>query len=184
MAILATLPRTSAKKAPTITARFTPAQRGHGEMELAENGRKTTFYRVSEFHAGRGYGIGRAFRVEKIVHDFDTPNEVYHCFLAKNQAERSCSCRGFEATGRCKHMAALALIQERGGLDAEDAGIPKAEAFGEWAAALDGNAERIAEIERLLKANNTERLCGDGGLDYATETKLECELAGLKAGVA
>jgi hypothetical protein len=62
-------------------------------------------YRVEEFPADHG----RGFMLFKIDAGTDKTEERYACLVGAHGA-RSCECRGFSATGACKHLAALVAL--------------------------------------------------------------------------
>lgn len=67
-------------------------------------------YRVEEFPADHG----RGFMLFKIDAGSDATEERYACLLAPRAGR--CECRGWAATGACKHLAALATLAEAGQL--------------------------------------------------------------------
>ena len=67
-------------------------------------------YRVEEFPADHG----RGFMLFKVDAGSDASEERYSCLVARHGG--LCECRGFAATGRCKHLAALVTLVEAGKL--------------------------------------------------------------------
>lgn len=68
-------------------------------------------YRVEEFPADHG----RGFLLFKIDAGSDTAEERY-AVLVGPRCVTLCECRGYTATGGCKHLAALVTIIEAGKL--------------------------------------------------------------------
>jgi hypothetical protein len=67
-------------------------------------------YQVEEFPAD----MGRGFMLFKIDAGSDKTEERYACNVAK--FAKSCECRGFAATGACKHLAAVVALIDAGKL--------------------------------------------------------------------
>lgn len=66
-------------------------------------------YRVTEFPTGWD---GRGFFLEKTSAGGDKDESSYSCFIGRNGQDRRCDCRGFEATGGCKHLLSLLALIE------------------------------------------------------------------------
>lgn len=67
-------------------------------------------YRVEEFPADHG----RGFMLFKIDAGSDKSEERYGCCVGPRA--KMCECRGFAATGACKHLSALVTLVEAGQL--------------------------------------------------------------------
>lgn len=65
-------------------------------------------YRVEEFPADHG----RGFMLFKLDAGTDKSEERYACLVGDHA--KLCECRGFAATGSCKHVAALAELCSAG----------------------------------------------------------------------
>jgi hypothetical protein len=78
-------------------------------------GRQADDYAVREFACGMD---GRAFRLSK-----DT-GEHYSCMIARNGQDHLCECRGFEATGHCKHLDVMLDLVHSGEYDEADTDRP------------------------------------------------------------
>lgn len=68
-----------------------------------------TSYVVCEFPSD---WPGRAFHLAKLTEGSDKAEEKYNCFLAASGPNRQCECKGFQFTGGCKHLAAIASLIE------------------------------------------------------------------------
>lgn len=88
-------------------------------------------YDVEEIIAGAGMD-GRAFLLHRTPEaiakdaergDADAP-ERYGVFVARNDQDHICECRGFQAHGRCKHLDAVRGLIADGHLDAIGAAAP------------------------------------------------------------
>src|SRR5687767_4194107 len=67
-------------------------------------------YQVEEFPADHG----RGFMLFKLDAGSDKTEERYACNVGK--FAKMCECRGFTATGACKHLSALVTLIEAGQL--------------------------------------------------------------------
>ncbi len=67
-------------------------------------------YRVEEYPAD----FGRGFMLFKLDAGSDKTEERYACLIGATT--KACECRGFTATGKCKHSAALAELVKAGQL--------------------------------------------------------------------
>lgn len=65
-------------------------------------------YRVEEFPCDQG----RGFMLFKLDAGTDKSEERYACLVATHGTQ--CECRGFTATGRCKHTAAMTELVNAG----------------------------------------------------------------------
>lgn len=71
-------------------------------------GRTSAAYRIEEFATGWD---GRGFYFAKLTAGSDATEEGYSVFCGRNEQDRECNCRGFQAHGNCKHVAtAISLI--------------------------------------------------------------------------
>lgn len=84
------------------------AGRVYDVLAITNERRKTERYRLEEFYSELP---GRAFRLEKL------DGEVYCCLAHEDPAQRRCTCLGFEKSGHCKHVAALAVLCAGGLID-------------------------------------------------------------------
>jgi hypothetical protein len=89
-------------------------------------------YEIEEIPAGRGFD-GRAFLLhrepEAIARDAardpnDQPAERYGTFIAADQFNHHCECRGHAARARCKHVDALLALIHHGHLEDVRAAAP------------------------------------------------------------
>lgn len=67
--------------------------------------RSYAVYDVEEFPADHG----RGFRLAKTAGGTDREESQYFVFIGSDGVGH-CDCKGFTATGRCKHLASLAVL--------------------------------------------------------------------------
>lgn len=74
-------------------------------------------YRVEEIPApdGRGFMLHRS--VEAIAHDGPDADTFYGVLVAANHQDHTCTCRGFQAHGHCKHHDAIRNMLDAGHID-------------------------------------------------------------------
>src|SRR4051812_12723734 len=78
--------------------------------------RKTTF-RVEEMPTtdGRGFMLHR--NPEDVTADGPDADTYYGVFVARNAQDHTCTCRGFQAHGRCRHFDSVRELIEAGHID-------------------------------------------------------------------
>jgi hypothetical protein len=96
------LPATKSSKHNGI--RWEPSERPGEGVLTVDTDRSRTVYHVREEQTA---WEGRAFRLDIIRGGTDPESEHYHVFVANNPQDRSCDCKGFTYTGRCKHISAI-----------------------------------------------------------------------------
>jgi hypothetical protein len=110
----AKLPPTKSQPIPA-TVLFIQTTPGHGVLTIRQK-RLDTGYSLTEFRADGG----RGFQLEKLDKGSDADESTYEVFLADPAVQdagfaySSCSCKGFERFGHCKHVDAVQAVADRG----------------------------------------------------------------------
>jgi hypothetical protein len=96
----------TARKASTRTIRLVVREEGStpGVVRIEAN-RKTALYSFREIP--NELGVGRAFLIREISPS-EEGTEQYQCIATED--EQTCSCKGHQRFGRCKHSDGLAAL--------------------------------------------------------------------------